>query len=631
MACRKLAGRALLATLALGGMFIASPCEGAVECVATYSLTVQCDWSQAHHENWAEQFDTVSNPHFSHLGGATHNSSVTIWQPGGLSSPGFIHMQEEGWIDNPNLSSGDFKSEFDVYAAFGQAQFFLNYPQHFAAGSSTVLSFDVSETHPLVTLFSMLGPTPDWFIGVSGLNMRDGNGWIDTITVDLFTYDGGTRTRDESFALHGTLENPQRAIELIKDTPDVQDPDRTALNSSRIGRFIFQLQNVTGCTDNTVTWTGGGGDSSWHTPANWSGGFVPATTNDVRIGVEANPVITYSTGNITIRSLQCDETFILSGGMLRLTAGTSAFNGSLTLSGGTLQATGSGVEVNAAGATSHSGSSVFVSDGARLWLTNQTTMAFTNSSVTLQAQGADSAIYLPNVTNSIISTDGALFLRAMEGGLIDLQNLESISGGALYASSRAAGSVVDLSQLSVLISRGDGSRLIEISEGSILLNDTAFLLANVALELSTNNTSILDPMLVATEDLVLHGRTGRAYRVEVRDSTGVGGRWQLHRRVPLTNSFQVIDVIPATNLDFRLTELFANPAELELHWSDPLSTQLIIFGLTGKTYRIESTSDLRDGEPWESGIAITLTNSFRILPIAPGSQSMRFFKAREEQ
>ncbi len=215
--------------------------------IATYNLTVTNSWSQASHESWAPRFSSVSGPHFSHLGGGTHNSSLSIWQDGGLSSPGMIFMQETGWIDHSNPATVDLKSEFDTHIADGSAYSFLNYPRHFSPLESPVtVSLDVSSTHPLVTLVSMLGPSPDWFIGVSGLNMRDGGDWLDTITVDLFTYNGGSRSNDETFLCceNGPLESPQKAITLFTDTPDVNDPLRTALTGAQIGTFTFDLQSV---------------------------------------------------------------------------------------------------------------------------------------------------------------------------------------------------------------------------------------------------------------------------------------------------------------------------------------------------------------------------------------------------
>ena len=36
-----------------------------------------------------------------------------------------------------------------------------------------------------LTWVSMLAPSPDWFVGVSGLPLRDEDGWIPSLTVDL--------------------------------------------------------------------------------------------------------------------------------------------------------------------------------------------------------------------------------------------------------------------------------------------------------------------------------------------------------------------------------------------------------------------------------------------------------------
>ena len=38
-----------------------------------------------------------------------------------------------------------------------------------------VVEFEVDESFPRVTLATMLGPSPDWFVGVSGLVLHDGS------------------------------------------------------------------------------------------------------------------------------------------------------------------------------------------------------------------------------------------------------------------------------------------------------------------------------------------------------------------------------------------------------------------------------------------------------------------------
>ena len=54
------------------------------------------------------------------------------------------------------------------------------------------MTFDIDDAFPLVTLVSMLAPSPDWFVGVSGLSLRDNGEWISTLVVDLHVYDAGT-------------------------------------------------------------------------------------------------------------------------------------------------------------------------------------------------------------------------------------------------------------------------------------------------------------------------------------------------------------------------------------------------------------------------------------------------------
>ncbi len=203
-----------------------------------YQLTVRNDWSQAHHKPGAPPFTSVVQPHFSHLGGGTHNSDLVVWEEGGMSSTGMVWMQETGWIDQPR-NSNDLEDEFDDHIASGEAGSFIVYPipnPWFPAGTDTVLEFDIQDSHPLITLVSMLGPSPDWFVGVSGLDLSDGNRWKELVEVDLYPYDGGSRSRDDEFALFGPEESPQLPIRRITD-----DDDTLLLGSLPIGKFTFEL------------------------------------------------------------------------------------------------------------------------------------------------------------------------------------------------------------------------------------------------------------------------------------------------------------------------------------------------------------------------------------------------------
>jgi hypothetical protein len=54
------------------------------------------------------------------------------------------------------------------------------------------LDFDVSRDYPLVTLVTMVAPSPDWFVGVSGQSLIVNGDWARELAVPLFAYDAGT-------------------------------------------------------------------------------------------------------------------------------------------------------------------------------------------------------------------------------------------------------------------------------------------------------------------------------------------------------------------------------------------------------------------------------------------------------
>lgn len=43
-----------------------------------------------------------------------------------------------------------------------------------------------------VTLVSMIAPSPDWFVGVSGLSLYENGEWVSEKVAELYLYDAGT-------------------------------------------------------------------------------------------------------------------------------------------------------------------------------------------------------------------------------------------------------------------------------------------------------------------------------------------------------------------------------------------------------------------------------------------------------
>ena len=174
---------------------------------ATYTVTFTGKFAGA---ALASGVSVPSGEHFTTLIGAVHNGSVTFWSDGGTASAGIESMAEVG-------GTSTFKSE--INAAMPNALAVIE--QSIASGGTATATVDITLTtdHPLVTLTSMVAPSPDWFVGVSELSLRNtaDDGWQPTHSVDLFPYDAGTEEGTE-FSLTNDATSPQGTIASIKGT-----------------------------------------------------------------------------------------------------------------------------------------------------------------------------------------------------------------------------------------------------------------------------------------------------------------------------------------------------------------------------------------------------------------------------
>ena len=100
---------------------------------------------------------------------------------------------------------------------------------------------------------------------------------------------------------------------------------------------LFLLHSAFSASAATVSWIGASGD--WNTPANWTNSMLPGPDDDVVIDRPGDITITHSSGTHSVKSLQSQENFVLSGGSLSF-SNASQFSTSLTLSGGTLAGSG---------------------------------------------------------------------------------------------------------------------------------------------------------------------------------------------------------------------------------------------------------------------------------------------------
>ena len=169
--------------------------------MAYYTVEFEATWSESTHP-----LEFPENPHFSGLIGGTHDNSVVFWAPGDTASYGIERMAEGG-------RKSPLRDSVEAAIVAGSAEFVLSGGGIGTSPSSVFLDFEITTGYPLVTLVSMLAPSPDWFVGVHGLSLRDGGEWIDSLDVVLRVYDAGTDSAETYVAFDVDI-NPHIPIVL---------------------------------------------------------------------------------------------------------------------------------------------------------------------------------------------------------------------------------------------------------------------------------------------------------------------------------------------------------------------------------------------------------------------------------
>lgn len=217
---------------------------------ARYRVTFEASWSAAKHPQ-----GFPPGPHFSGLIGGTHNGEVSFWNLGGPASPGIKNMAELG-------AKEPLRSEVEAAIATGTARDVVSGGGISLSPGETSLTFTVHRSHSRLTLVSMIAPSPDWFVGVSGLDLlRDGD-WVLEEVVTLWPHDAGTDS-GTIYTSPNQVTSPPVPISQITiapfdgtpalgtfsltrlDPPPPPDPDPVPRDTSLVlngGRFLVDVQ-----------------------------------------------------------------------------------------------------------------------------------------------------------------------------------------------------------------------------------------------------------------------------------------------------------------------------------------------------------------------------------------------------
>ena len=155
----------------------------------TYQVEFEGNWTTS-----STPGGVVRGAHFTTLIGAVHSGDVTFWSSGSRATPGVEDVAELGSV---SLFRSEVRTSPHTRTVIQQGV---------SGGGRGRATFTITLTpsHPRVTLLSMIGPSPDWFVGVSGVSLLDSSdNWLGEHVVDLYPYDAGTEDGTEF-----TLSNP---------------------------------------------------------------------------------------------------------------------------------------------------------------------------------------------------------------------------------------------------------------------------------------------------------------------------------------------------------------------------------------------------------------------------------------
>ncbi|XP_053961979.1 spondin-1 isoform X2 [Anastrepha ludens] len=161
---------------------IVDPCCACDE--AKYELTFEGKWSRHTHP---KDFPANSwRTRFSDIIGASHTIDYRFWTYGELGSQGLREVAEHG---STRTLESELKDQSDQIRTIIKARG-ISYPN---VTGKTFAVFRVDSKHHLISLVSMIDPSPDWIVGISALELCLPNcTWIENKVHNLYPWDAGT-------------------------------------------------------------------------------------------------------------------------------------------------------------------------------------------------------------------------------------------------------------------------------------------------------------------------------------------------------------------------------------------------------------------------------------------------------
>lgn len=168
-----------------------------------YLLTLNITWSaETHSYRWPE-----GGGHMSRLIGATHHSRYIMFADGRTATSGLKSVAENG-------RTAIIRAELDEAHRRGRiGEVFAVEGLDHVPGQMEVV-FEATSDHSLVSFFTMIAPSPDWFTGLNSIQLWNDGEWIDELQLPLWGWDSGTDSGSEYVSTNEETQ-PAESIRLL--------------------------------------------------------------------------------------------------------------------------------------------------------------------------------------------------------------------------------------------------------------------------------------------------------------------------------------------------------------------------------------------------------------------------------
>ncbi|CAD6198174.1 unnamed protein product [Caenorhabditis auriculariae] len=212
--------------------------------VANYELEFVGIWSRHTHP---KDYPTLEHlTHFTDMVGASHSSNYTLWKIGEASTDGMKEIAEWG---------NTYKAEVEIKAKASEVRSLMKikglwYPE---VQGTTKSQFVVNKYHHFVSLATMFGPSPDWCVGVSSVNLcLPDCSWVEERVFLLQPFDAGTDS-GPTFMSPNSPSEPRQPVHWITTKLDPLSPfyDPTTDEIPPMARLTLRRKQTTETTCKT--------------------------------------------------------------------------------------------------------------------------------------------------------------------------------------------------------------------------------------------------------------------------------------------------------------------------------------------------------------------------------------------